>query len=171
MSILADFSVPAAAFCLGDTMAALPTATMELDKAVAHSPDHVMPFLWVIVADRESFVSTVSADPTVEDATVTDSFESTHLFQFSWAKIVSDRLHTVLDHDGVVLEARGSGEEWRLLVRFGTREHFTEFKDHFEKFGPVTLQQITRPRTPGGVQYGVSDKQRDALLVAYDSGY
>ena len=171
MSVVADFSVPAEAFCLGETMAELPAATVELDRVVAHSPDHVMPFVWVIDTEREAFSSAAADDPTVEDVTLSDSFDSTYLFQFSWTDIVSERLHRILDHDGVLLEARGSGGEWRLWVRFGDREHFSEFQDHFEEFGDVTLHQMTRPQTPGGIQYGVSEKQRDALLAAYDSGY
>lgn len=171
MSIVADFGVPADAFCLGETLAAVPSATAELDRVVAHSPDHVMPFVWIVDADRAAVDAAVVEDPTVEAATVTDAFEDAYLYQFDWADVVAERLHAVLDHDGVVLEARGAGDGWRLRVRFGSREHFSVFREHFRQFGAVTLHQLTSPRTPGGVQYGVSDKQREALLVAFDAGY
>lgn len=171
MSIVADFSVPTEAFCLGETLQTVPTATVELDRLVAHNPDYVMPFVWLIDGAQEDFDAAVAADPTVMDATVTDSFDDTFLYQVSWADTVSDRLNIILDHDGVILEARGSGDEWRLWVRFGSRSHFDEFRDHFDEFGEVSLHQMTRPQTPGGIQYGVSEKQRDALLAAYDLGY
>lgn len=171
MSIVADFSVPAEAFCLGETLDTLPGAAVELDQVVAHSPDHVMPFVWVIDAGLEAFSSAVAADPTVENAAVTDSFEDAHLFEVTWADVVSDRLHTVLDHAGVLLEARGTGDEWRLQVRFVDRSQFSDFEDHFRTFGPLTLHRMTTPRTPGAVHYGVSSKQREALLAAYDAGY
>lgn len=171
MSVVADFSVPTDAFCLGEALRAIPSATAELDRVVAHSPNHVMPFVWIVDTDREVFETAVADDPTVKTADVTDSFDDTHLFQFDWADIVGQRLQTILDHDGVVLEARGTGDGWRLWVRFGSREYFSVFRDHFREFGDVILHQITAPQAPGGAQYGVSPKQREALLAAYDAGY
>lgn len=171
MGIVADFSVPAGEFCLGEAPTAAPSATAELERVVAHSPDHVMPFVWIIDADRAVFDAAVADDPTVETADVTDSFEGIHLYQFDWAEVVGERLRIILDRNGVVLEARGSDEEWRLSVRFGTREHFSEFQEYFRDFGEITLHRMTSLRTPGGMQYGVSTKQREALLAAYDAGY
>ena len=171
MSVVADFSVPADAFCLADSLQALPETTAELDGVVAHSPDHVMPFVWLVDAGREAFGAALAEDPTVEAAEVTDSFDDAHLYHVDWAEVVSERLHLILDHTGVVLEATGTGGEWRLLVRFSSREQFAGFQEHFEAFGTVELNRITSPRTPGGVTYGVSAKQREALLAALDAGY
>ncbi|WP_162562448.1 helix-turn-helix domain-containing protein [Salinigranum rubrum] len=171
MSVIAEFSVAADAFCLGDALEAVPTATAELDRMVAHSPKHVIPFVWILEADRDVFDEAVTDDSTVEDAEVTDSFEDAHLYHFYWADVVSDRLHVILDHDGVVLEARGTAAGWQLEVRFGSREHFHEFREHFEEFGAVTLHRITAPETPEQEHYRVSPKQREALLIAYESGY
>lgn len=171
MSVVADFSVPADAFCLADSLRAQPGTTAEFDRVVAHSPDHVMPFVWLVDAERAAFDAALAEDPTVEAAEVTDSFEDAHLYHVDWAAVVSERLHLILDHTGVVLEARGTGDAWRLLVRFSSREQFSGFQDHFAAFGTVELHRITSPRTPGGVTYGVSAKQREALLAAYDAGY
>lgn len=171
MSLVADFSVPADAFCLGDALNAVPSATAELDRLVAHSPDYVMPFVWILDTDRDAFDAAVAGDPTVEAAEITDSFDETYLYQFTWADVVTERLGVILDHEGVLLEARGSSDEWRLWVRFGTRDHFSEFQEHFDRFGAVTLHELTSPRTVGGAKYGVSTKQREALLAAYDAGY
>lgn len=171
MSLVAEFSVPTDAFCLEDTLAAVPSASVELDRLVAHSPDYVMPFLWVLDADRDAFEAALADDPTAETATITDSFDDADLYQVTWADIVSNRLAAILDHEGIVLEARGTSEEWYFRVRFGSRDHFTEFENYFQQFGEITLHQLTAPQTPCGVTYGVSPKQREALLAAYDAGY
>lgn len=171
MSTVATFSVPAEAFCLGETLRSQPAITVELDRLVAHSPDYVMPFVWVLDTDRETFEDALADDSTVESATVTDSFETTHLYQMTWTDVVSERLAVFLDHEGVILEARGAGDEWRFEVRFGSRDHFTDFRDHFTAFGEVTLRQLGTPQTPGDASYDLSEKQREALLVAYDTGY
>jgi len=171
MSIVADFSVPVDSFCLGEALQADTDVTVTLDRVVAHSPDYVMPFVWALDTDRETFEAALADDPTVETAEVTDSFDTAHLYQMTWAETVSERLAMILDHDGVILEAHGTGTGWRFEVRFGSREHFADFQDHFERFGAVTLHRIRSPEIPGDVTYGVSRKQRDALLVALDAGY
>jgi predicted DNA binding protein len=171
MSIVACFSVPIDSFCLGEALESIPDASAELDRVVAHSPDHVMPFVWIRNTHREAFDAALADDPTVEDWEVTDSLEGAYLYQFDWTDTVSDRLHVILDHEGVILEAEGFANKWSLWVRFGTRDHLTEFQDHFEQFGEITLHEITTPKIPAGSQYGVSDKQREALIAAYDAGY
>lgn len=171
MSVVADFDVPAGAFCLGETLPAVPDASVELDRTVAHSPKHVMPFVWVTNAERTVLDAAMAEDPSVESANVTDSFDSTHLYHVSWADVVSERLHLVLDHEGVVLDARGSDGEWRLRVRFDSRDHFSEFREHFTESGEVTVRRVTSPPRPGDESFGLSDKQREALLAAYEAGY
>lgn len=171
MSVVAEYSLPVEAFCLGETLRSVPAATVELDRLVAYSPDYVIPFLWVMNTDRETFDAAVTDDSTVDEAEVSDSFDETYLYQMSWAEIVSERLQVILDHEGIILEARGSGEEWRFEVRFGSRDHFSDFREHFAEFGDVTLHQLRPPATPGDLSYGISTKQRKALLAAYDAGY
>jgi hypothetical protein len=171
MSIVADFEVPAEAFCLGGTLRAVPDATVEPDRTVAHSPEHVMPFVWVRGGERTSLDDAMADDRTVESAVVTDSFDGTCLYHITWADVVGERLHLILDHDGVVLEACGSGETWRLRVRFDSRDHFSEFRGHFERFGEITVRRLTSPSAPADGSFGVSEKQREALLAAYDAGY
>jgi hypothetical protein len=170
-SIVADFDVPADAFCLAETLRAVPDATVELDRTVAHSPKHVMPFVWVADAERTALDTALADDPSVETADVTDSFDSTHLYHVAWADVVGERLHLILDHEGVVLDARGSGDGWRLQVRFASRDHFSEFRDHFAEFGKAAVRRVTSPPRPGDGSYGLSNKQREALLAAHEAGY
>lgn len=171
MSVIAEFTVPVDAFCLGHALDTVPTATAELDRVVAHSPDHAMPFVWLVDTERGPFEAALAEDLSVETAEVTDAFDGTYLYHVDWADVVAERLHAILDHDGVILEARGTSDGWRLWVRFASREHFAGFRDHFAEFGHVDLKQMTSPKRPGGGQYGVSPKQREALLAASDAGY
>ena len=171
MSLVADFSVPATAFCLAETLDTSPGMRVEFDRLVAYGPDFQMPFLWVLGDDWDAFERSLAADETVAESTVTDSFDDARLYQIEWSDVVTERLHVILDHDGVILEAKGAGREWRLWVRFGSREHFGQFREHFETDGRVTLHKLVEPTTPRRHQYGVSDQQREALIAAYDAGY
>lgn len=171
MSLVADFSVPAEAFCLAETLSAVPEMTVKLDRLVAHSPDYVMPFLWVLGDEWASFERALADDPTVSEASVTDSFRDARLYQIRWTPVVNERLQVILDHEGVILEARASTGEWRLRMRVGSREHFGEFRAHFERVGPISLHQLTAPNTPGSAHYGTTREQRETLLAAYSAGY
>ncbi|MDG5777482.1 helix-turn-helix domain-containing protein [Haloarculaceae archaeon H-GB2-1] len=171
MSLIADFSVPAESFCLEQTLDSVPEMTVELDRLAAHSPEYVMPFLWVLGDEWDRFEAALADDPTVVEYSVSDSFEDLRLYQFRWADVVTERLHVILDSDGTILEGRASGPEWRLQVRFGSREHFATFREYFEDGGPITLHQLTEPTSSRHRGYGLSEKQRIALLMAYDKGY
>jgi hypothetical protein len=102
---VADLTVPADAFCLGETLEVVPTTTAELDRTVAYSPDHVMPFVWILGTDR---------------------------------------------------------------VRFDSREYFLEFRDYVEAFGEMTRIRMSSPDIPETEHFGITPKQRGALLTAYD---
>lgn len=171
MSLVAEFGVPVGAFCLGETLQTEPSVTVELDRIVAHSPEYVMPFVWMVDGEQGDFEAALATDPTVANAEMTDSFDGASLYQMTWTETVAERLQVILDHDGVLLEAHGSGDGWLFSVRFGSPDHFTEFREHFEAYGSVTLHRLKSPRLPGDLTYGVSRKQREALLTALESGY
>jgi predicted DNA binding protein len=171
MSVVADFSIPVDAFCLGDSLEAVPSATAELDRVVAHSPDHVLPFVWLFDVDQAVFDASLEHDSSVEAWEVTDSFERSVLYHFEWTDIVSERLQEILDHEGVILNARGTTDGWRFLARFASHDHFSTFRNQFWSPGAITLHRIGASKTPGTAQYGVTNKQREALLAAYDAGY
>ncbi|WP_224337848.1 helix-turn-helix domain-containing protein [Haloprofundus halobius] len=171
MSVIADFSVPADAFCLAHTLKSAQQMAAELDLLVAHSPDYIMPFLRVVGNEWEQFETILDEDPTVDESELTDSFSTERLYQIKWSDVVSERLRIILDHEGVILDARGSDGEWRMRVRFESRNHFSEFINHFEEEGQVTLHQLFTPTTSGVHYYALSEKQRSALLTAYNSGY
>lgn len=171
MSLVADFSVPAEAFCLAGALESVPGMTVELNRLVAYSPDYAMPFLTARGDEWEAFEAALVEDETVEKWTVTDSFIDARLYQIQWATVVNERLQVFLDHEGVILEARGADGEWRLWVRFGARKQFSEFRDHFDEVGQVTLHHLTEPKAPDRAHYGVSEEQRETILAAYDAGY
>lgn len=173
MSTVGDFTVSAEAFALAETLPAVPEIVVEFDRIVTHSREWIMPFLWVTAPEEgfDQFDAALETDPSVEDATVTDSFPDSRLYKMQWCRDVARTVDTILDHEGTILEASGQGDTWNLKVRFADRDQLTTFHDHFSEGGSVELEALFSPSEPYGGTFGLTPKQRDALLAAYEAGY
>ncbi|SFC77407.1 hypothetical protein SAMN05444422_1283 [Halobiforma haloterrestris] len=173
MSVVGDFTVSAPTFGLAESLEAAPSLTVELDRLVAHSRKWIMPFLWVSGPESkfDQFDAAVASDPSVQRFDVTDRFPDSRLYKMTWNLEVARTVDTVLDHEGVILEATGQGEKWQLKVRFADRERLAEFHSHFRTNGDVVLEQLFSPTEPHGGAFNLTTKQRDALVAAYEGGY
>lgn len=171
MSVIADFTVPAEGLALAETFAASPTMTVEFERLVAYSREFVLPFLWVTGREFEQFERALETDPTVQTATVADDFGETRLYKMHWVGAVVSAVDLILDHEGVILEAEGRGGEWQLKLRFDDRDQLTVFHDHFSEHGPITLHQIFAPEAPLAGEFNLTEKQRDALVAAFEAGF
>lgn len=171
MSVVGHFTVTASAFALAHALSSSPDVTVEFDQIVAHSSDWVMPFLWASDGDFEAFDAALDADESVADWTVTDDFGTTRLYQVTWAQHVIDAVDWILDHQGTILTATGQDDRWRLRVRFVDRTHLATFQQHFDEHGTVRVRHLSAPGQPHTSEHGLTDKQRSALLAAYEAGY
>lgn len=171
MSVIADFTVPTAAFALAETLPAAPTMTVEFERIATHSRAVVMPFMWVTGPEFEQFDHALAADPTVESATVTDAFPHTRLYKMRWVGDIAQTVDDLLNDVGTLLEAKGQNDEWQLKVRFESREHLATFQNHFFEPGQVRLNEILTPDEPHSGEFNITEKQREALLAAFEAGY
>ena len=71
MATVAELELDAREFALEETLTALDTVEFEVERVVAHDPDHIMPYVWVSGADRDENENALRADPTVEDVELT----------------------------------------------------------------------------------------------------
>lgn len=173
MSTVGDFVVSADAFALAETLEATPEISVEFDRIVTHSREWIMPFLWVSGPGEEfdRFDAALARDPSVREATVSDSFPDSRLYKMRWCRDVARVVDSVLDHEGTILEAAGQDGSWNLKVRFGDREQLTTFHDHFSEQGDVVLEELFSPVEPHSGTFNLTPKQRNALVAAYDAGY
>ncbi|WP_225333047.1 helix-turn-helix domain-containing protein [Halomicrobium urmianum] len=173
MSIIADFTIPADAFALAHSLEAVPSITANFDRLVAHSSNWIMPFLWVTGEEDElaQFEEAVADDSSVTEFEVTDSFPDACLYKMTWDRDVTHTVDLVLDHEGTILEAVGSGDRWQLKVRFADREQLGLFHAHFKTSGTVHVERLLSPAGPHSGEFNVTAKQRDALVAAYNAGY
>lgn len=172
MVTVAEFSAPTSSFALAETLPQFPEVAVEVDRIAAHVPDSTMPCLWATDGDVEGFDEAIAADPTVEDVTATATFDGERLYHVVWADEIKQIVTEMIDHEGVVLEASGRAESWRVRIRFLTREQFDDFHDYFEERVPeFRLEQLFSPEHPRHTRGDVTPEQLEALTAAVQLGY
>lgn len=172
MSLFGEFSVPSRSFALQETLAALPGLVVEIERVVA-SEETLTPYFWVADCDLDAFEAAAGDDPSVADLRRLDEFDEATLYRADWKENVEALVYAYTDVAAVILEATGRADEWDLRMRFDDREALARFREHCRENGVDyelrRLYGLSHPRTGG--QFGLTPKQQEALLSAWEAGY
>lgn len=172
MTVLGEFIVPNEAFPLAQTRAELPTASISMVR-VTISPEVLSPYLWVSAVDFEAFEEVARADRSVEDILLLDQFDQVALYRVAWAASVEETTHAFADADRSILTTYSTDSGWYLRVQFPDRDALaafrTDLKDGGVSFRVLTL--VTTEQAPTGLPYGLTEKQTEALMTAWERGY
>jgi len=172
MSLFGEFQVPVYAFALHETLTALPAARIEVERVVA-TESLLTPYFWVSTVDFEAFETAVDADPSVRELRQLDIFEEAALYRAEWTDNVESVVYAYTQIGGVVLEAVGTTDSWRFQMRFDNHDQLRGFQQYCAdtdlEFELLRLHELSQPMN--GQQYGLTDRQHDALCTAWEVGY
>lgn len=172
MSLFGEFHIPAEEFALNYTLDQLPEMEVEIERVVA-TDELLTPYFWVTGGDFDAFEAVIENDPSIRDLRRLDDFERSTLFRADWTENIDTIVYAYTQVGGTVLEASGQYDEWNLCMRFDTYENLHRFQDYCNEqeipFQLGQLHELTQPRT--GSQYGLTPKQYDALVTAFEMGY
>lgn len=172
MSVFAEFHIPTEEFALQETFEQAPETVIEIER-VAAATDALTPYFWVSEGGLDNFEAAVAADPSVENLERVDTFEEAVLFRADWTENIESIVYAYTHIGAVILEATGSADVWELQMRFDDHEQLREFQrycvDRDLSFELQRLHDVTSPKTSS--QYQLSDKQRRALVSAWEAGY
>lgn len=172
MSLFGEFHVPSEALALHETLTEIPELTLEIERVVA-TEDTLTPYFWVTDVDLDAFESAAEADPTVEDVKRLDEFEQATLYRAEWTDNIATIVYAYLEIGGTILEATGQNGQWELRIRFDDHEKLDQFRNYCNEndipFRLERLHKLSHPRSGG--QYGLTPKQHEALLTAWELGY
>ena len=172
MSIVAHFTVPLDAVALAETFRATPEMRLEVERLATHSREWVMPFVWASGDDFEAFEAGLADDPSVAEHSVVDEFDGTRLYEIQWVESVADLVDEVVDQHGTILEASAASDGWFFRIRFTDQSQVEAFADHFNRRGvSFEVQQLTRPTDPRQATFGLTENQRETLVLAQQAGY
>lgn len=173
MSVIGEFTVPADALAMHQTLTATPGMTVEIERVVAHQSGALTPYFWIRGGDMERFETAIHDDPSVSKATRLDTHEDGTLYRAEWPPDVESVGHAYLQTGATILEAIGRNDHWKLRLRFDSREDVSTFNEYCEEHDiPIQVNRIYNPTTPkAGGQFGVTPKQREALVAALEAGF
>jgi hypothetical protein len=173
MSIIVEFTVPSRALAMHRTLEAAPEMIVEIERVVAHPIGRLTPYFWIRGGDREEFERAIDSDPSVGRYARLDVHEDTTLYRADWTQNAESIAHAYLETGGTILEATGRHRRWELRMRFDTQRDLKEFQSYCEENDvPFEVNRLYNPSNPkAGGQYGLTPKQREALVTALEIGF
>ena len=149
---------------------------IELARSVPLG-DEFAPHFWIdALGASEAFEQRIEADPRVERLVRFGGTVDRFLYRIEWSAAMSngDRefLAALRDHDVLVERAiTTTTDEWLFRFRTADRETLSAFHDACSDAGvPIEVRRIAGNPTVDE-SFGLTDKQREALVLAFDEGY
>ncbi|MCO8245825.1 MULTISPECIES: helix-turn-helix domain-containing protein [unclassified Haladaptatus] len=175
MSTIAIVRLPASDFALEATLERVPGVTFEVERVVAPEAERVMPYVWA-TADPDQFDALHAAledDPTTDGIELLADLDDEWLFRMEWIGKTRFVIHILVEESGTIIDANGSGDEWKLRILFPTRDALGATYQYCEEHGiPLEIEQIYRlDESPRRGQYGLTKEQYDTLVAALEEGY
>ncbi|ELZ03473.1 helix-turn-helix domain-containing protein [Natrialba asiatica] len=172
MSVIAEFTIPAGAFALGETFDRVPDVTIEVERLATHSREWVMPFLWLTNAELDPITAALEADQSVIDFEFLDSEDDIGYFNVHWDEAVQERVDEIIDQHGILQEATAADGRWFFKLKFVDKTALEGFQRYFQdKEYSFELQRIYDGTAPKEREYDLTSAQRDVLVTGLEMGY
>jgi predicted DNA binding protein len=173
--VIAEFDLPAEEFALSETLVAHDGAEFEVERVVAHT-DRAMPFVWVRADDTEAAAieETLQGDSTVESVDLLTDLGEERLYRMEWVAHVETLVHVLVEEDGTVLAASGSGrnDAWHLRVLFPEHGAISRTNEFCEDHGlAIDLRRVYQLDDGRKGRFGLTDDQQSTLVAAFEHGF
>lgn len=180
MGLVAEFQIDCEALPLTEVAAAVPEATLTLDIQFNHGDRP--PFLVTIHGGSQTGIETAFTDAfDVKAWTLVGQAGDTYRYQVLPALSFEEQLGDHLD-DLAGLEALATADAiierievvpsgWRQTGWFADRDTFSEFSTFWQRNTDFQLLRLTRDDESEPPGDGLTDRQREALRIAYELGY
>lgn len=169
--VTAEFSVSSDAFALGQILQDGEDVQIELTHFVPIE-ETLVPYFWAETSAPDAFETSVRADDRVASLTKLDNGSEKILYQIEWATELDGLLTALRKHDLIVEAATGTAESWRFRVRGPDHGNLTAFQQTCqEKDVSIEVHRVRNPNDLDANRYGMSEKQRDAVELAFTDGY
>jgi predicted DNA binding protein len=175
MSTIAVVRLPASEFALEATLERVPGVSFEVERVVAPEADRVMPYVWA-TAEAEQFdvlQAALEDDPTTGEMELLVDLDDEWLFRMTWVRKTRFVIHVLVEENGTIIDATGTGDEWQLRILFPTRDALGATYEYGEEHDiPLKIEQIYRlDQSPRRGQYGLTKEQYETLIAALEKGY
>ncbi len=174
MSTIAELTIPADEFALRETLESVDDVSVEIERVVAHGPDHVMPYVWI--SGSESSMSNIDEllddDPSVDETDLLTDLGDERLYRLNWIDDVTVIVHILTEEKATVLQAASEGRWWQFRVLFPERDSLASTYEFATDQGfSLDIQKIHQLNEGRQGRYGLTDAQYETLVAALEGGY
>lgn len=170
MGILAEFVIPTEAVPGGETLTALPAATIRLERLIP-TDGELRPIFWVMGVEGDRFVDVARNEDGITDIQELVGLDRGVLYMAVWEpeRPVVEGIKTLR---ATILDAEGTADSWVFQIRAEDRDRLQEFLDVFAEQGiPVELKRLSSISEDDGSDTELTPKQRQTLVAAFEMGY
>jgi len=172
MATIAEFNFSADEFPLGHVFEALPEVTIEIERVIPTNRV-ILPYFWVRGVSIGQVRETLATHGELESYTIADEIDTQALVRADWDPAIEGVLTGIVESELTLLSAEGTQDEWQFEFRADDTNQLTTFQQycstHDISFELVRLHDVGGQNEMG--QYNLTAEQREALLLAYQSGY
>ena len=171
---IAEIAIPARDFVAHETLTAVDGLVLEAERIVADTAGRTMPFVWMSGNDvsREEVETCFENDSTVTDFESLSHLNGEWLYHIAWRGNLAMLGDCLLDSGGTILSAVGTGSAWRLRFVFPHREALSTTYERCGANGvEFEVENIHRLAEGRKGRFGLTDEQRNLLILAYERGY
>lgn len=175
MSLLAEFEAASPDLVLGQTLEALPSLTLELERQYALDPDRPIAFCWAKCRDYGRLERAFDEDGTVdayERLTRADEWALYRIRRSDSGVVPAYRQWVSIG--GELLGCRGTDGRWEIEMRFPDREAFTRYHEFLERQNvEFALHRLSASDRTGRIEppETLTESQREALVIAHEHGF
>lgn len=147
---------------------------VDLEQAVAEDPQRPVLFVWISGGNADRFPEVAGDDETVAELALVEDADDRQLYRVHISENTQKPLYPLDDRmEASRLAVSATVEGVQARLRFPNRESLSEFQPRVEDRGvDVTLRGVYSQTDPVLTdEYGLSTKQRQALLTAVGLGY
>lgn len=171
MATVMEFRSPADEFPLGSVFENLPGVTVELERLIPHET-LIIPYFWVRGVETEDIETAFDPHTGVTDIRLVDSIEDEYLMRAEWKEEYFGILSALAKSNVVVLSGIGTRDEWRFEVRGENQEAIADFREYCQINDiDIDITAVHAMLPIQGEGYELTETQREALVLAYQSGY
>lgn len=158
---------------LADTITGEPDVSIRVVPEVGTDPEHDMYFILVEGDDLSTFESSLAADHTVVQNDLRSEFTGQRLYAVEFAPQTKLLAPRVTEAGGLSLEAKGLNDGWMERWQLPSREALHSIWQHAREtsFTFEILELYRHDDTVFGGAFGLTDEQREALVMAKEHGY
>lgn len=172
MSTIIQGELVAADFALGETFEAVPGLEVEWMHVVANGSDGSWPLICARGPQRDALESALRDDDSVENFTMLVESESERLYRIEWAGWITETFQELLEHNAVILDVYANAHGWTIQLLFPERADVPASDEFFQHRDlSFEIHRIKNVEVRPTNEYGLTTKQRQALVTAWRSGY